>query len=359
MRLTVLNVGYPLALVSESTAGGAEQVLAMLDEALVGAGHRSLVIAPEGSQVRGHLLPIPESGRELNDEVHAVAILHQRAALRSALARFSVDVVHMHGIDFLNYLPDEGVPVLVTLHLPPSWYPPAVFHLTRPNTYLVCVSHSQARGCPAEANIRAIVPNGVRLEQFRPGRRKRDYVMSMGRICPEKGFHLALDAARRSGISLFLAGNVFGYASHQNYFDEQIRPRLVGGHRFLGEIGPTRKRHLLAGARCLLAPSLVSETSSLVAMEALASGTPVVALPKGALVELIQHGHSGFLVNTVDEMVDAIRATEDVDPAVCRQEAETRFSAGRMCQLYLTLYGRAGTAPVGGRNSVSVSEAVR
>ena len=359
MRLTVLNVGYPLGRGSESTAGGAEQVLAMLDEALVDAGHRSLVIGPEGSQVRGHLLPIPASRRQLDDEVHAVAILHQRAALKSALARFSVDVVHLHGVDFLNYLPDEGAPVLVTLHIPPSWYPLAAFHLTRPKTYLVCVSHSQARACPAGANLRAIVPNGVRLEQFRPGRRKRDYVMSMGRICPEKGFHLALDAATRSGISLLLAGNVFGYASHQTYFDEQIRPRLVGRHRFLGEIGPIRKRHLLAGARCLLAPSLVAETSSLVAMEALASGTPVVAFPKGALVELIQLGRSGFLVNTVDEMVDAIRASEDVDPAVCRQEAETRFSAGRMCQLYLTLYGQAVAAPIVGENSVSVREAVR
>lgn len=193
MRLTALNVGYSLAPVSESTAGGAEQVLSMLDEALVSAGHRSLVIAPEGSQVRGHLLLTPAPRPQLDDDVHRVAIGHQRAALSSALARFSVDVVHMHGIDFLDYLPpDPGPPVLVTLHLPPSWYPPAAFNLTRPNTCLVCVSQSQARECPVGANIQAIVPNGIRLGQFRPARRKREYVMSMGRICPEKDSILLL-----------------------------------------------------------------------------------------------------------------------------------------------------------------------
>jgi glycosyltransferase involved in cell wall biosynthesis len=357
VRLTVLNVGYPLAPVSERTAGGAEQVISMLDEALVGAGHRSLVIAPEGSQVRGQLLPIPASASELNEAVHAVAIRDQRGALHSALVRFSPDVVHMHGIDFLDYVPDPGPPVLVTLHLPPSWYPSAAFQLTRPNTHLICVSQSQARECPPGANIGAIVPNGIRLAQFRPARQKRNYLMCIGRICLEKGFHLALEAATRSGIPVLLAGKVFGYASHQNYFDEQIRPRLVGGHRLLGEIGPTRKRRLLAGARCLLAPSLVSETSSLVAMEALASGTPVVAFPKGALPEIVRHGITGFLVNSLEEMVDAITATRNIEAAVCREEAEARFSAARMCQQYLTLYGQTAAAPSLPSESLRVHEA--
>src|SRR5437016_7300098 len=97
----------------------------------------------------------------------------------------------------------------------------------------------------------------------------------MVRICPEKGIHLALDAASAAGVPLFLAGTAFGYRSHQSYFEDAIRPRLRDGHRFLGAIGGVRKQKLLAGARCLVVASQVAETSSLAAMEALACGTPV------------------------------------------------------------------------------------
>lgn len=343
MRLTVLSIGYPLACVSDRTAGGAEQVLSLLDEQLVNSGHRSVVIAPEGSRTRGLLLPTPAPGPRLDDEQHAIAVGHYRTAIRNALARFSVDVVHMHGLDFLHYLPDSGPPVLVTLHLPPAWYPPEAFQITRPNTHLICVSHSQSRECPPAAKIRATISNGIRLPQFQPRRRKHDYAVAMGRICPEKGFHLALDAATRCGIRLLLAGKVFGYPSHQKYFDEEVRPRLIHGNRFLGEIGPTRKHRLLAGARCLIVPTLVPETSSLVAMEAIASGTPVVAHPKGALIELIQHGRTGFLVNTVEEMMEAIQAATELNSATCRREAEARFSADQMFERYLFLYREAAS----------------
>src|SRR5207302_8304810 len=208
---------------------------------------------------------------------------------------------HMHGLDFMEYLPEPGTPVLVTLHLPPSWYPREAFRLNRTDSHLICVSQSQANECPEGAPIRAIVGNGIRLQPY-SHRRKRNYVMAIGRICPEKGLHLAMDAANQSGLPLLLAGKVFGYASHQQYFAEHIQPRLARGNRFLGEIGPARKHRLLAGARCLLIPSLVSETSSLVAMEAMASGTPVVAYRKGALVELIDHGRTGFIVDSKDAM---------------------------------------------------------
>ena len=344
MRLTVLSIGYPLACVSERTAGGAEQILSLIDEQLVCSGHRSIVIAPEGSQIRGLLLPTRAPGARLDDEQHAISVGHYRAAIREALARFSVDVVHMHGVDFLDYLPESGPPVLVTLHLPPAWYPREAFQIIRPDTQLICVSQSQARECPSGAKIRTVISNGIRLQQFRPRRHKYNYVVALGRVCPEKGFHLALEAAERCGIPLLLAGKVFGYRSHEKYFDEEIRPRLVHGNRFLGEIGPARRNRLLAGARCLMVSSLVSETSSLAAMEAMASGTPVVAYPQGALIELIDHGRTGFLVNTVEEMTEAIQAARELNSSTCRQEAEARFSADRMFEQYLFLYHEAASA---------------
>jgi glycosyltransferase involved in cell wall biosynthesis len=160
----------------------------------------------------------------------------------------------------------------------------------------------------------------------------------MGRICPEKGFHLAIDAAQVAGVPLVLAGQVFPYETHQKYFAEQIEPRLGPGVRFIGGIGFSRKRRLLSAARCLLVPSLVAETGSLVAIEALACGTPVVSFPTGALPDIVEHGTTGFLVNDTREMAEAIRACDNLERELCRAVARQRFSRNRMIDAYFTLY---------------------
>src|SRR6185437_12674942 len=112
---------------------------------------------------------------------------------------------------------------------------------------------------------------------------------------------------------LLIAGQVFPYPYHQHYFEAQIRPRLGRGARFLGPVGFARKRRLLSAARCLLVPSLVAETGSLVAMEALACGTPVVAFPAGALAEIVAPEVTGYVVNNTREMADAITMAESID----------------------------------------------
>jgi glycosyltransferase involved in cell wall biosynthesis len=338
MSLTVLNVSYPLAHVSAGTAGGAEQVLATLDEALVRVGHRSLVLAPHGSQCKGFLLSLSAPNGVLDENARYIARRKCEDALTQALREFPVDVVHLHGLDFYKYLPSGDIPVVVTLHLPPDWYPPSIFQITRPNTYLVCVSYSQRHACPKNADVHAVIENGIALDQFRPSCAKNNYVMGLGRICPEKGFHLAMDACTRARLPFLLGGMVYGYPEHQQYFNDFICPRLTSSHRYLGPIDGRRKQQLLAQARCLVIPSLVSETSSLAAMEAMACGTPVVAFPRGALRELIQDGDTGFLVNNVEEMSDAIKATSKLNRKTCRAYAELRFSADTMTKNYLKLY---------------------
>jgi glycosyltransferase involved in cell wall biosynthesis len=341
MSLSVLSIAYPLAPAGPDAAGGSEQILTLLDHTLVRNGHRSVVIACEGSQVEGVLIATPRQRGQLDDAVRARAQQHHRRAILRALDRWSFDLIHMHSLDFHAYLPPPGVPVLVTLHLPPDWYPREVFRPARPNTWLHCVSASQERNCPPSRALLPYIANGVPLERLQTSVRTREFALALGRICPEKGFHIALDAATEAGSALIVAGEVFRYREHEEYFQREMLPRLDGrARRFIGPVGMARKRRLLAAARCLLVPSLVPETSSLVSMEALACGTPVIAFPSGALPEIIEHGRTGFLVENAREMAQAIRHAGSIDPENCRRAARERFSAGRMIGEYLRRYER-------------------
>lgn len=337
--LTVLQVSYPLAPVGKDAVGGAEQVLTQLDEALVKAGMRSVVVACEGSRTTGELVPTPRIEGPLDEEAVGLARRNTRNAVLHALTEYPVDVVHLHGVDFHSYLPPEGVPALATLHLPPSWYPEQVFNLPRPDTHLACVSGSQRRACPPDAEVLE-VHNGIAVQGFPLRRQKEGFVLSLGRICPEKGFHLALQAAQRAGVRLKLAGQTFPYPTHVDYFRNQVEPLLDDQREFIGPATFDQKRWLLGAARCLLIPSLVPETSSLVAMEALACGTPVIAFDIGALPEIVEHGRTGFIVKSWEEMADAITRVDTLWPEELRRTAETRFSAEAMAQRYLSVYER-------------------
>ena len=338
MPLTVLNVAYPLAPVSQATAGGAEQVLLTLDEGLVRAGQRSLVVAAAASRVHGLLLPVQSPSVNLTEGCKHEARESFRNALNIALQRFPVDVIHMHGIDFGEYLPTVDLPVVVSLHLPLNWY--SRKHLQHPpkNVSLVCVSRSQAQSRPPGMQLTRVIPNGVDVWQFRPTARKSDYVLFMGRICPEKGVHIAMQAAKRAQQKLLIAGTLFDYPDHRRYFERAVQPCLGSNTAFLGAVGGRHKASLLAGAKCLLIPSQALETSSLIAMEAMASGTPVIAWRNGALPDIVVDQKTGFLVESVSEMSDAIRHAGNLSATVCRREAEIRFSADVMLGAYLALY---------------------
>lgn len=340
-HLTVLSVAYPLAPVGPDTSGGSEQVLSALDRALVAAGHRSLVVACEGSAVAGELLsyPAPPTDRPIDDAIGLARQQWIRERMAEAVARERVDVIHMHGLDFYSYLPEPGPPLLVTLHLPPSWYPPEGLAPPRPDSWVHCVSEQQAADMPDTSQMLPPIPNGVpvaALGALHP--KKCSYALMLARVCPEKGLHLALDAAHAARFRLLLAGELFPYLAHQQYFREEVEPRLDGRRRYLGPVGFARKRRLLAAARCLLVPSLVAETSSLVAMEAASCGTPVIAFRTGALPGVVEDGRTGFLVDDAAGMADALRRVDALDPEECRAVARRRFSHERMAAEYLARY---------------------
>jgi len=340
-RLTVLSVAYALAPVGPNAVGGSEQVLTALDRALVAAGHRSIVVACEGSEVAGELASFaaPPASQPIDSRCVSARRRAVRRAIERVLQRAPVDVVHMHGLDFNHNLPPPGVPVLATLHLPPYWYRQEALSPERPDTWVHCVSASQQRAAPPSQRMLPPIPNGVpvaKLGGLHP--QKCRYALMLSRVCPEKGLHMGLDAARLAGATVLLGGEVFPYPSHQDYFDNGILPRLDRQRRYLGPVGFVRKRRLLSAARCLLVPSQVPETSSLVAMEAAACGAPVIAFRAGALPEVVEHGRTGLLVDSVEEMADALGRIGMIDPETCRETARRRFSVERMAAAYLDRY---------------------
>jgi len=149
MPLVVLNVAYPFARIRLDSEYEAERTIAQLDAALVRGGHESVVMACEGSTIEGILLATQAPSNGADEAGRRLVYDQYRFTLRRFLEKWPIDLIHMHGVDFYEYLPPPGVPVLVTLHSPLDHYPGNIFHLERPRTFLNCVSSEQRQNCPA------------------------------------------------------------------------------------------------------------------------------------------------------------------------------------------------------------------
>ncbi|MGI8958813.1 MAG: glycosyltransferase family 4 protein [Bryobacteraceae bacterium] len=335
--MTVLSVAYPLLPVGPDSGGGAEQILSLVEQGLVDAGHRSVVIAAKGSKTAGELIEGSVAAGEITDDVRQDAQRVHLSCVETALERYPIDVIHFHGLDFYSYLPQQTVPMLATLHLPVSFYPAWIFNDGR--VTLNCVSNAQVNSVPSPRKP-PVVFNGVDVERYRDSSRHKDHLLVLTRICHEKGVHIALEVAHRLDLPLIIAGPVHPFRDHEIYFSEQVQPLLDEKRQYVGAVSLDTKIALLAEARCLLIPSLVAETSSLVAMEAISSGTPVIAFRSGALPEVVEHGECGFIVDSQDQMVDAVQHTSEISSETCRATAKLRFDARRMANDYLELYSR-------------------
>jgi glycosyltransferase involved in cell wall biosynthesis len=339
-RLSILYVSYPLLAISDESAGGAEQMLLTLEHEMAAAGHQTTVAACDGSRVEGRLLPTGEPARaadafEQREREHCDRIL---TYLNHHPDEF--DLIHDESGSFFRHAGQCPAPMLATLHLPRSFYREEWLRQGSDNVVFNCVSQSQARTFADLPNLIGVVQNGIAFERFPVCDRKLDYLLWMGRVCEEKAPHLAIQAAKQAGVHLFIAGQVYPFSYHQQYFERAICPSLGHGVSFIDSPLFYGKVALLRNTRALLVTSTAEETSSLVAMEAMACGTPVIAIRRGAFPEIVAHGETGFIVDDVHEMASAVAKASTIDPAACRRRVEQMFSSQPMAEKYEGIYRR-------------------
>ncbi|MGI8848204.1 MAG: glycosyltransferase family 4 protein [Candidatus Dormibacteria bacterium] len=327
--------------------GAIEEVVRLLCIGLVRRGHRVSLFAPPGSASPADVHPVLEqawpNGREISDvfEIDHVARIFD-AMDAAALAGDPFDVIHDHNAYAALAMGNRApAPIVHTVH----W---RFFEANTPfyrahghKGVVVCLSHAQAEGAPAELGEVHVVPNPIDVDEWPLSVEPGKYLLWMARICDEKGTDLAIEAAQRAGIPLVLAGPV-RQSRDRTFLEERVLP-LVDGERvrWVGEVAGRAKADLLAGARALLVPSRWDEPFGLVMAEAMACGTPVIALPAGAARELVIHGINGFLVNDVGAMADAIARACDIDRPACRRSVAERFSVEIVIEAYERLYRRA------------------
>ena len=301
--------------------GGVESVVSTLTEALVGRGHDVTLFSAPGSVSTATVATIldgphpDEIERALFEAGHVAEVFDQ---IDNAGTADRFDVIHDHcGFTALAMANRIGTPLVHTLH-GPFTRDTAEFYANHGHKgTLVGISHAQLASAPSELEPLGPIPNPIDLAAWPSETRKGDYLLWIGRMSPEKGPHRAIAAARAVDVPLVLAGVI--QPGLQAFFDEEVAPHIDGDRvRFIGEVGGAAKRSLFAHARGLLMPIRWDEPFGMVIVEALACGTPVIAFREGAMPELVVNGKTGFLVEDVRAMADAIGHLPRISARDCR-----------------------------------------
>ena len=253
------------------------------------------------------------------------------------------DVVHVNDALAAPFTPLVPVPAVMTLHHPHDSALSDLYMRHQSITYVAISEHQRRR--EAMRRMRT-VHHGIRVESYRFERRKQDYLAFIGRIAPLKGPHLAIEVARRSGIPLKIAGEI--QPVFREYWEREVAPHVDGSFiEYVGEADFALKNDLLASARALLFPIQWDEPFGLVMIEAMACGTPVLALPGGAVPEVVENGVSGHVCSTVAEL--ARRAADPaIDPLSCRAYVASRFHVEGMVRRYERLFRQIAEDPRSG-----------
>ena len=332
MRIAIL--APPWVPVPPPAYGGTEVVLDTLAGGLLGAGHDVLLYATGDSTC-----PVPRASTF--PTAVGVGRGGSAAELRHAIAAYEVvadfDIVHDHtlvGAVYADRLP--WLPVVTTNHGPFESDLSFLYRAISGRVPVIAISHHQASTARG-VNLAGVIHHGVDLDRFPVGSGGGGYAAFLGRMSPDKGVHTAVRVARAAGMPLKIAAKMTE-ASELEYFSHHVEPLLGSDIEYVGQLGSADKLDLLGRACCLLNPIAWPEPFGMVMIEALATGTPVVATPSGAAPEIVADGVTGILGADETSLVAALGRLDHLDRAACRRSVEERFSARRMVADHVAVY---------------------
>ncbi|ASN18895.1 glycosyltransferase family 4 protein [Arthrobacter sp. YN] len=318
--------------------GGTERVVDALACALVEAGHEVLLATASDSTCPVPMVP----GLDVSDpDGMGTSLSELHHVIKAYAGLQDVDIIHDHTLAGPLYAHrPPGIPVVTTIHGPLTQRTADLYRDMALNTAIVAISHDQCSGVP-DLPITAVIHHGIDLSQVSVGGGKGGYACFVGRMCPDKGLLEAVAVARQAGVPLRIAAKMHS-PDEKRFFDEVVEPMLGPNEDFLGELSDPEKYELMGDAYVLLNPIQWPEPFGLVMIEAMATGTPVLATPMGAAPEILTHGVNGFLASS-REMAGYIDAVAGISRDACRRSVEENFTAARMAADHLELYARVRT----------------
>ena len=345
-KLKIAQIATLFEPVTDSSIMGLTQIVYNLIEDLVALGHDVTLYAPERSLTKAALVP-------LSDFDHASeTILGKVLPVAAAFSDWrNFDIIHDHtrfySVLFAHLLP---IPLVSTVHHPIEFdelhwhYPAKDYHafvranwdrlLESVTTVFASKFQSAQYGKKSE-----VIPNGIPLDKWdNPNTARGRYLAFLGAINETKGTYEAIQAALLANEEIVIAGTTY---ESDEYFRQRIEP-LVDGKKvkFIGSVDFEQKKRFLAEAKAVLMPIQWDDPFPTVAIESIASGTPVIGWNRSSMAEIIEHGKSGFLVSSIEEMAERIKGIDAIDRKECRYRAELLFDSKQMAKNYVSLYHR-------------------
>lgn len=321
--------------------GGTERVVHVLTEELVNRGHEVTLFATGDSRTNARLISVyPRGLRESFpnslDKRNTYTHLHLSMVYKM---QDSFDVIHDHtGVMGAIFASFSKTPVVRTLHT-------AINNVDRDiyaylyEQFLVPISESQKKTAPG-LGYTEVVYNGLDFTGYPFTQSYQDYLLYVGRIAPQKGVHFAIETAQKTNLPLIIAAK-YEEALHKDYFANKIKPHLKGKIQWVGEVNEKIRNELFSHALASLHPVTWPEPFGLTLIEAMRCGSPVIAFNKGSIPEVVKNNKTGYVVNSVDEMVSAVAKLHKIDRRNCYQHAVKHFTAKQMTDGYEAIYNRA------------------